>query len=448
MIPENYFIEMGKAVALDILGNEKEFRQLEKELEEIENIFEAKNRKKLNKENYPMIGKVLNVILRQQKPRGLKVVPGSNTKREEDDVSLKTFEKDLSKKGEIKKLLEVYLNEILFKPPKTGMCSICNARNGSEKRVISLLKQSNPTDYTEGGQIDCICNICNFWIFLSNYYPSIVNISRQLINKSKIYYVYVSNSRNLLYPTLFYANFLRYVKHKTIMPHDDERVFLVFYKLGDQSSNNSIISYGEFNILRSLKKMTQQGKKQFLSSVNNFHRIFLFGKIATDENHVSGYIPLFVEMIQNDMIPTELMKHFLTVFRENPTTSGKEYRDNFNMFTSFIQHFFEVNNMKDDESSVTKGWRLGRQLISSIDEDHENFCKWITALSGMMQISEKEFMKGMLQIQRRVRSPINTKDLDGIAKNDRLRTEYLVGLLSGVNSSVSNDISNGGEENE
>jgi hypothetical protein len=483
MILENLLVEMGKAVARDILGSDNKFKELEKELEEVQKIAEDKidNLEFSKYENLLYLFKFLALhseskletnpsdpitfkLTEHEKKELERIIWENinNKKKKSDDEKKKYFEQQQQKlnNGEINaptlfnylkskkdpRLYPTYLQYFFIpkrddnnKKKKKGkevssICHICRIRKGWKKRNFSLFRLSNPTDYKEGGQAEELCNVCKFWLFLSNYYPSIKLKPWLIINKKNYYYKIITNKESITPQILFAVKFSRYIKDQYI--RKDHKDYIVFYsKSGGTSKNVSIVTYGKFNITNTLYKMIETKKERGIKRVDKFNRIFINGMIPKYENYFSAYLPLFIEMIQNDMIPTELMRHFLKVFRAKYNDNPKSYSDDLRSFKMFIQDYFKVKNMAD-EKYVNKGWRIGKTLIDQVKDEEEkgNFQKWVIALSGMMEMSEKEFMKGILQIQRRIRSEIYTKDLEEIAKNSMLRVEFLVGFLSGITS--------------
>ena len=106
----------------------------------------------------------------------------------------------------------------------------------------------------------------------------------------------------------------------------------------------------------------------------------------------------------------------------------------------------------EEKNVLNRGFRVGRFIRNSIDEskDEEQLLKWLSAKSGIMEMSAKEFIRGILEVERRFDVPVYTNELDEIAKDERKRLLFLTGLLSGAMSiSKDNDKTNseGGDVN-
>jgi len=497
MMLEKIEVNMGKAVAYDILHNKNNFESLKNELEEIqkksergEDIGELKD--------YLNIKKILSITFSKRfSPKihsgAYKTLSNNEVKRFKKGL-IKWFEKQIEAETNEKKLKKLinglkalseqnkinkikhrnYLKmkeewdlikefdfkEVLFyqKPnSKSGTCHICNRRKGWEKKSLSGYKMSNPSNYTEGGQIEFMCNVCNFFVYLANFYPLPQKFLHQWSNG--IYYNVFSPAGDILSPILFLGgkSFNRYIKHRAICKSKSNNDFLIFYTLGSQSENNSIIGYGEFNITKSLESML---KKQKIDSVNKFKYIFITGEIPKDTDYISIYIPTFITMIQQDRIPIEMLKLFLKIFRNNVYARGKnnelkindKYIRIFLSFEMFIRDFYEVRYMTENLNAVNRGFNFGRKIREDLfmeykdqfESELDRIRRWLIAKTGVMEVSEKEFMKGILEIQRNVRNiSVYSKDLEDIAKDERKRIEFLVGMLSGLNVLVK-----GGETNE
>ena len=82
-------------------------------------------------------------------------------------------------------------------------------------------------------------------------------------------------------------------------------------------------------------------------------------------------------MLQNDWIPTEMFRYFLTVFRENAYSENsnisKNIRGNFIGFYDFCEAYLEVKNMNregkglSEDKVLDRGFSIGISIKKNIE---------------------------------------------------------------------------------
>jgi hypothetical protein len=337
-----------------------------------------------------------------------------------------------------------YLNEGL----KKSKCFVC----GQESFCVgsfSYFKLANKTDYSEFQRYDT-CLKCNFYLFLSQYYPYPPFRPKKIIigtSKNKLSLSYsLLNSKNKTSLILFLEDsFEKFLRHTLINPEKDlekNDLEIIFYEEGDQSSNNIIYGYGRFNMLSTLQEMYKQDKK----SVNNFKSIFITGSLVKSSEVL--LVPYIIQMLQNDDIPFEILVNHLHTLREN--FKEKKIKEDFISLYYFLRDFYEVKKMGKENDALKRGYAIGKEISKILEEDSDikkdSNINRIRAMTATMEMSESTFLDGILTMLREFKIYMYTNDLDKIAKSQKERINFLIGLMSGVLESKKTDKS--GTESE
>ncbi|MEM4360577.1 MAG: hypothetical protein QXV83_00335 [Candidatus Anstonellaceae archaeon] len=459
-----YAVKMGKMVALSILQEESQI----KEVEDIEQIVyhEIKNIQKecqrnpqeiINYQNYaPHIAKIIKRIIlvytrisigsSTEIPQVIKTmdkiieefkkyIEEKKKKRKSENkkkkLTLLSFLTFLFKNKEFYLLEKVLVYLLFLNSKKQKKCEICGREDIGIFDDYSAFKLFNSSDYKSDLQKTNICALCSFYTYLQNYYPFLT-----FKNFNKIKYHFFMEEMDLNKTLWAYEkDFSRFVKHFYINSYilqNPSKGFIVFYEEGQRSSNNNVLAYGRLNIITTLFKMLENAKdKNEINLISNFKEIFFEGKIL--EKNSSGLL-YFCNFIQNDYMPIELEKLYFNTYIEN----REEFEYNFKSFAKFLFLYLKVKSMEEKEKDLVNpinlGFKLGIDIQKSIIEiggDFENEKKWLISLSGQMEHTPLTFENGILSIMRRYRINVYSKEFSEIAKDNQKRVEFLIGLLNG-----------------
>ena len=376
---------------------------------------------------------------------------------------------ELKTKGEAHILTLMYfIKKYLSNGTKKSKCVVC----GKESFCVesfSYFKLTNVTNYSEFQRYDT-CLKCNFYLFLSQYYPyppfkpkKITNDTNETAtenetqaetfepkkitngtSKNELSLSYsLLNSKSKTSLILFLGDsFEKFLRHTLINPNPEKDLEIIFYEEGDQSSNNIIYGYGRFNMLSTLQEMYKQNKK----SVKKFKSIFITGSLVKSSKVL--LVPYIIQMLQNDDIPFEILVNHLHALREN--FKEREIKADFISLYYFLRDFYEVKKMYEEKTALKNGYKVGVSISKALEEENgakkDSDIKRIQAMTAVMQISKSTFLDGILSLQREYLIPVNTYDLGEIANNREARINFLIGLISGVLESKKTDKS--GTESE
>ncbi|MCS7109341.1 MAG: hypothetical protein NZ903_00910 [Candidatus Micrarchaeota archaeon] len=444
----NFSIIAGRTVAAMILEGEKNLEELDKEIEHLMEIrnnvignLQKDNKEidfayKISKEIKEIKGieKLRKVLLIASRFKNIDFSSNKGMTKEEIKVfvgdnnnvlSMITSNPKFNKGNKISflslckitKSTDLFFQFLLFgllkinlKEDKKVNCYFCNTLD-YPSLDYSLIKLSNVTNYVSHLHNSSLCLKCSIYSYLSNLYP-ISNEFRNNLKNKEIKYLLLSdtdidrfnyNITDFTPSYLFMENlFERFIKHIAIEPN--QRLYLVFYEEGDRSSNNSIHSISEFNILPTLVKMLE--KDQY--SDTNFNN--MFNSVLLEDGL---YLTSLSQFIQNDYMNIGLIKSYLKVFR----TRLDEIRYTINYFFRFLKTYEEVKNMDEQSNkALCSGRMLGEKIVKGDQDNAENIRKRLVSISATMEMSEKEFIKNLVQLIREYRVEFNIRDIDDIAR--------------------------------
>jgi hypothetical protein len=365
-----------------------------------------------------------------------------NKEKNKDKVNFnKQLYDELKTKGEAHILTLMYfIQKYLSNDTKKSKCFVCSKESfcaGS----FSYFTLANVTNYSEFQRYDT-CLKCNFYLFLSQYYPYPPFTPKEITigtskNKLSLFYSLL-NSKNKTSLILFLEDsFEKFLRHTLINPEKDlekNDLEIIFYREGNQSENNVVYGYGRFNMLSTLQEMYKQNK----TSVKNFKSIFITGRLVTSSEVL--LVPYIIQMLQNDDIPFEILVNHLHVLREN--FKEKEIADFISLYY-FLRDFYEVKKMYEENDALKRGYAIGKEILKILEEDSDSKkdsnINRIRAMTATMEMSESTFLDGILTLQREYQIPVNTYDLGEIANNREARINFLIGLMSGVLESKKTD---------
>ena len=341
----------------------------------------------------------------------------------------------------------------LFKEGETGVCRLCG-RTSLLKRNSFFLVQLNKTNYSEGGSggKQNLCVHCFLFELLANVFPSpLVNNVTRLSNEINLsLFVFSANSLEIGVndsAAFFSHSFSDFILHAFISQSIDpsQRFYLVFWQAGEQNSNVSIITTGYFNTASLFSKMLKNDS----SSVAYFQYLFLNNNILfspPDSNNHSferlgkRIFPMLMDFLQTGFISATLINNLLYVFSHNIPKAGKYTRSYIRYlyyFHSFLHTYFEVRSMNLEKVALEEGRRVGRSVYNAVisaegNDKVEQMQKFVVATSGVMNLSANTFLNGLLRLSRSYQVSVPLYHLTDIAKSERARSAFLVGLLSGV----------------
>jgi len=349
---------------------------------------------------------------------------------------------ELKTKGEAHILTLMYfIQKYLSNDTKKSKCFVC----GKESFCVesfSYFTLANVTNYSEFQRYDT-CLKCNFYLFLSQYYPYPPFMPKKITignSKNKLSLSYsLLNSKSKTSLIIFLEDsFEKFLRHTLINPDPEKDLEIIFYEEGQQSSNNIIYGYGRFNMLYTLQEMYKQDKK----SVKKFKSIFITGSLVKSSEVL--LVPYIIQMLQNDDIPFEILVNHLHALREN--FKEREIKADFISLYYFLRDFYEVKKMDKENDALKRGYAIGKEIskISEKDSDVDR----IRAMTATMEMSESTFLDGILTIQREFKIYMYTNDLDKIAKSQKERINFLIGLMSGISESKKTNKSENAETSQ
>ncbi len=451
---DNISVYMGMAVAKDMLGGDLD--DLEKELSIIEKILFDSDVKKVMEvlddleEEFPNLYRILSILVNYDeyplpragpkfKVKNKKIMKYFKVKSLSKEYKPYDFYKELKNTN---KKIQFLIILLFFKDILSSsdikyhdtICGFCGKQGFASKAPQELTQYSH---VYKGDVFDFgLCVKHFFYSYLARFYPNVFASGAHHIFGDVFYRLFSIDIENFGGNYFILNNFVDFVKYVWLQNKifkNKTAFYLVFFTYGSQNANNKIISYGKFNIWDVLYKMISESTR----SVSNFKNIFINSGLIRSKKNGSDYIFAFIDFIQTGNISESLLSIFLRLFRES---DNKAYDSNsFNMFRSFLRDYYSVTDGDKmdgvkNEDVVKLGYRIGLNVrnIALKEGSLEADKKYFVASSGNMELSEGEFLKGMLMIERQYNIPIYSKDLPIIARDKRKRLSFLVGFLSGL----------------